>query len=243
MREIVSSPPLIEQVYQGIVEAICDGRLLPNERFTQDSLAERFNVSRQPVGQAIRLLKAHGLVCEAGRRGLKIAPLEPTYVGELYEMRGALDELAAGLAARRAASQISARAKPIIKAARRALEESELAGLIAADTAFHTLIYELSGNQVLAKIMALHWTHIRRIMRGILSIEGYPREVWNEHRAILRAIETGDAKRAARLARAHVVGSAELLLRQLSAGGEPGAARASAASGNIGLRKAAGQSR
>lgn len=240
MRELVTAPPLIEQVYQGIVEAICDGRLLPNERFTQDSLAERFNVSRQPVGQAIGLLKAHGLVCEAGRRGLKIAPLEPTYVAELYEMRGALDELAAGLAARRAASQISARAKPIIKVAQQALERSELAGLIAADTAFHTLVYELSGNHVLANTMALNWTHIRRIMRGILSIEGYPREVWNEHRAILRAIEAGDAKGAARLARAHVVESAHLLLRRLSAGGEPGAAGPSTVSGNRGLRKAAG---
>ena len=238
MRELVIPPLLIEQVYREIVEAICDGRLAPNERFTQDSLAVRFNVSRQPVGQAIGLLKAQGLVCEAGRRGLKVAPLEPIYVGELYEMRGALDKLAAGLAARRAGSEVTARAKPIFKAAQTALDQGDMAGLIAADTAFHTFIYELSGNQVLAKTMALHWTHIRRIMRGILSIEGYPREVWNEHRAILQAIALGDAKRAARLARAHVVVSAELLLRQLKAGGERGAAGPSVVLPNTAVGKA-----
>jgi DNA-binding GntR family transcriptional regulator len=237
MRELGTPPRLIEQVYQEIVEEICDGRLAPNERFTQDSLAERLNVSRQPVGQAIALLKAHGLVCEAGRRGLKISPLEPIYVGELYEMRAALDELAARLAARRAASDISAHAKPIIEAGLRALKKGELAGLIAADTAFHKLIYELSGNHVLAKTMALHWTHIRRIMRGILSIEGYPDEVWGEHRAILRAIELGDAKRAAHLARAHVVVSAELLLRQLKEAGEPGVARKRVVSAKVAVRK------
>src|SRR5947199_7651634 len=96
---IASTPDLTEQVYQRLLYAICDGELTPGARLTQEDLAATLGVSRQPVLQALRLLKKEGFVSDAGRRGLRVAPLEAQAITQVYEVRAVLD----GLAARRAA--------------------------------------------------------------------------------------------------------------------------------------------
>src|SRR5262245_59621362 len=96
---IDSRPELSQQVYQQLLAAICEGRLAPGARVTQEELVESLNVSRQPVHQALRLLKNDGFVVDAGRRGLMVAPLDGDALEQLYQVRGVLDGLAARLAA------------------------------------------------------------------------------------------------------------------------------------------------
>jgi len=69
-------PSRTEQVYEAIVDDICTGRLTPGTPLRQELLAERFNVSRQPVQQALLLLRNQGLVREFGRRGLEVVRRE-----------------------------------------------------------------------------------------------------------------------------------------------------------------------
>jgi DNA-binding FadR family transcriptional regulator len=76
LSRIASTPDLTEQVYQRLLYAICDGELAPRARLTQEDLAATLGVSRQPVLQALRLLKKEGFVSDAERRGLRVAPLE-----------------------------------------------------------------------------------------------------------------------------------------------------------------------
>src|SRR5215471_9369834 len=89
----------VETVYRVLLDAITDGSLAPGERITQEDIAEQLHVSRSPVLQAMRLLKKDGLIEDAPGRGVQVAPLDPEGVGHLYEVRGALDALAARLAA------------------------------------------------------------------------------------------------------------------------------------------------
>src|SRR5262245_48888204 len=76
LSRIATAPDLTEQVYQRLLHAICDGELAAGARLTQEELAAVLGVSRQPVLQALRLLKKDGFVIDAGRRGLQVAPLE-----------------------------------------------------------------------------------------------------------------------------------------------------------------------
>src|SRR5512144_621236 len=99
--KLPSVPDLVERVYRALLDAISDGSLAPGTRVTQEDLAERLAVSRQPVLQALRLLKKDGLVLDAPGRGLLVAPLDAAWIAHVYEVRGALD----ALAARRAAAQ------------------------------------------------------------------------------------------------------------------------------------------
>ncbi|HYM01585.1 MAG TPA: GntR family transcriptional regulator [Stellaceae bacterium] len=210
-------PDLVERAYEAILDSICDGTLPGGTRLTQEELAERLDVSRQPVMQALLLLKRQGFVCDAGRRGVMVAPLEPAQVLHLYAIREALDGLAARGAARRA-GEAKRRGPAIIAAGRRAARSGAIAALVAADREFHQLIYELSGNPLIADTLAFHWDHIRRIMGAVLRRDGAGESVWDEHEAILDAVIAGDGERAERLSRDHARISAGALTAALETG-------------------------
>jgi DNA-binding GntR family transcriptional regulator len=196
---IETSPDLVEQVHTRLLEAICDGSLEAGARLTQEELAETLNVSRQPVLQALRILKNDGFVMDTGRRGLVVAPLEAAMIGRIYEVRSALDGLAARLAAERGARIDVA----VVEAGRKAARGGNLAAMIDADMAFHQAIYDASGNPLIFESAGRHWQHIRRAMGAVLRSLGSRAVVWDEHAAILKAINGGDAARAERLARGH----------------------------------------
>src|SRR3954454_22963700 len=97
-----ATPNLIDQVYTRILEATIDRTLPPGHRIRQNELAEKLGVSRQPVSHALHLLHRQGLVSESGRRGFEVTQLDPARIRQLYEVRSAIDALAARLAAERA---------------------------------------------------------------------------------------------------------------------------------------------
>src|ERR1700730_18885757 len=101
MTPLDPTPNLIDQVYARILDAITDRALPPGHRIRQNELAEKLGVSRQPVSHALHLLHRQGLVAESGKRGFEVTQLDPTRIRQLYEVRGAIDALAARLAAER----------------------------------------------------------------------------------------------------------------------------------------------
>ena len=94
MYKIDTPAQLIEQVYDAILDAICDGTLAPNARITQEGLADTLGVSRQPILQAFHLLKRQGFIEESGRKGVMVTPIDPQKLVQLYQVRSALDGLA-----------------------------------------------------------------------------------------------------------------------------------------------------
>jgi DNA-binding GntR family transcriptional regulator len=204
MASLHPAPTIVEQVYRAILDAICDGRLAPGERLTQESVAEKLSVSRQPVGQALMLLKQQKFVREAGRRGLMVAPLDREFMRWIYELRLGVEPLAAALAARHASAADLARGEALIGAGKNAVREGAIADLIAADMSFHMFLYELSGNRLFVDLMADLWNHLRRAMREVLQHREYRKAIWSEHEQILRALAEHDADAASALVRAHL---------------------------------------
>jgi len=207
MLPLDTSPSLIQKVYDRLLASIVDHTLAPGHRIRQQELAERLGVSRQPVSHALHLLHRQGLVVESGRKGFQVTPLDPTLIRQLYEVRSALDGLAARLAAARCG---------IDKAGRRAVEASLAAGndidaqtpladLIARDTDFHRAVYRLSGNPAIEEMAASQWPHMSRSMAAVLTDPDYRKRAWTEHRAIARRIVEGDADAAEAAARDHAL--------------------------------------
>lgn len=209
---VADQQSLVARVHGAIFDAICDGRLPADEPLRQERLAEMLGVSRQPVHVALGLLQRQGVVVEHGRRGVRVAPLDPGFVAQLYAVRGALD----GLAARAAAGRLDPAAKRIgldlIAAGRatvasRAADASGVGRMIAADLAFHQFIYDQAGNPMIARTLDLHWLHIRRVMGHILRLGVRSRasldRIWREHQGIFDAMAGGDAELADRLSREH----------------------------------------
>jgi DNA-binding GntR family transcriptional regulator len=212
LSRIEYAPDLTEQVYQRLLHAICDGELAPGTRLTQEELATALAVSRQPVLQALRLLKKDGFVIDAGRRGLQVPPLEAQAIAQVYEVRAVLD----GLAARRAALAKAQLDPTVIDEGRSAVAGQRIGVMIDADMNFHHVIYAASGNPLIAETVNYHWRHIRRAMGAVLQTVGVRRAVWDEHEAILQAINRGDANRAERLAREHCERAGQHIVAQLT---------------------------
>ena len=195
---------LVEQVYERILDAICNGALAPGERVTQDELAARLQVSRQPVMSAMSLLRQQGFLVEHGRRGLQVAPVDPSRFDAIYELRSALEPLAASLAAQRAtAAQIDEGRKLVAHGEQVAATGDPHAALLA-DVKFHEWVYATSGNALVVESMQSHWQHLRRAMGEVLRRPELASVVWQEHRAILEAIAQRDAAAAERAIREHV---------------------------------------
>ena len=169
MDSISANPTMVEQAYRAILDAICEGVLAPGERLTQEGIARKLDVSRQPVNQALMLLKQQKFVSEAGRRGLMVAPLDRDFMRSIYELRLGIEPLAASLAAAHATAADIARGERMIAAGKEAIRHNSIAELIAADMAFHMYLYELSRNRLFVELMQELWNHLRRAMREVLA--------------------------------------------------------------------------
>ncbi|MDI1267251.1 MAG: GntR family transcriptional regulator [bacterium] len=198
-------PNLIDQVYARILEAITDRTLLPGQRIRQNELAEKLGVSRQPVSHALHLLHRQGLVAESGRRGFEVMRLDPSRIRQLYEVRSAIDALAARLAAGRAKINTVGRSQleAALNAGRTIDGNTPLAQLIALDVDFHRAIYRLAGNPAIEEMIAPQWPHMRRSMATVLDELDYRESAWTEHENIAAQILAGNARAAEAAALAH----------------------------------------
>ena len=81
--------------------------------------------------------------------------------------------------------------------------------------AFHKAIYEASGNPLIVENAMLHWIHVRRVMGAVLQRQLGRTGIWDEHAAIAKAIQEGDADRAAALSEKHAELARETLMQHL----------------------------
>jgi DNA-binding GntR family transcriptional regulator len=217
MDALVAPKKLVDQAYATILDAICDGALKPGERLTQESVAERLNVSRQPIHNALLVLKAQGFVREAGRRGVSVVPLDPKLFEAIYQFRSAVEPLAVTLATPRLSSEAIKQGRALIGRGKSAARKRDNNALLAADMAFHSFIYEWSGNSLILDTMRLNWHHLRRAMREVLQLPGLAERVWREHEAIFESMVAQRSDESTRLMRHHVVAAHRDVSTALSA--------------------------
>jgi DNA-binding GntR family transcriptional regulator len=212
-------PNLTDQVYARILEAITDRTLPPGHRIRQNELAERLGVSRQPVSHALHVLHRQGLVAESGRKGFEVTQLDPLRIRQLYEVRGAIDALAARLAAQRIKLDATGRAdlEAALRAGRAVDQRTPLSRLIAFDVDFHRAIYRLAGNPAIEEMIAPQWPHMKRSMATVLAELDYRESAWTEHEAIAADILSGNAKAAEGLALAHALSAGRMTEERLRA--------------------------
>lgn len=217
MKALALVPNLVEQVRDAILDEITTGRLAPGERIIQEQIASTLGVSRQPVQQALLLLRNQGVLRDATGRGLVVAPLEPDEVKHMYDVRAVIEGLACRLAAELNAERAAKLGPALIEAGRKAVATGAVAKMVAADLKFHEFIYSLSDNPLVASTMAAHWTHTQRVMGEVLTKDETPRDIWDQHDAILKAIAARKPTEAEALARAHITHAADFMVARLRA--------------------------
>lgn len=204
--------PLRDQVREALQARIGEGRLRPGDRIFEQDLAVEFGVSRVPVREAIRMLQSEGLVdVLPRRRGVFVRSLDRRQVEELFDVREALEGLAARLAAQGGPSEAIDRLGQASARARQAWSDGDTDAMSRANAEFHEQLVAVSGNELLGSI--LEPLHGR--LRWLFRLNEEPDRVCGEHEELHAAIAAGDADRAVRVAERHVHSSRQMVLDRI----------------------------
>ncbi|KKM09313.1 GntR family transcriptional regulator [Clostridiales bacterium PH28_bin88] len=196
--------PLREIVFETLREAIISGRLRPGERMMEVQLAEEMGVSRTPVREAIRKLELEGFVVMIPRKGAYVADISTKDIADVFEIRGALESLAAGLAADRIADSELEELERLLVQVSECAEVQDLERLVEVDTQFHDVLYKASRNERLAQIISTLREQIQRFRKTSMGSPGRMRETLEEHRKIVDAISDRNVALAQSLALEHI---------------------------------------
>ncbi|WP_328293170.1 GntR family transcriptional regulator [Kineococcus sp. NBC_00420] len=208
------APSLADQAYERLRDRLLVLDIRPGEPLHDDALAKEFGVGRTPVREAFKRLEADRLVVAYPRRGTFATTVDMTDLGQISEIRRALEPLAAAGAARRAGAAARSELRELARTV--AGLHAEVDGgtltqreLMRHDVEVHRSIYRHCGNAYLADVLVRHDNLATRIWCLVLDrLPTFAGHV-GEHVALLEAIVAGDADEAARLAHEHVTGFEE----------------------------------
>jgi DNA-binding GntR family transcriptional regulator len=201
-----------DRAFDALRAAIVEGELPPGAPLTEVEQATRLGVSRTPVREAFARLIAAGLATERGPRTLVVSEIEPDDVTALFELRAALDEQAARLAARRSGAdgaterfaELAARFAGV-DATTLATDDPHRHGYYALVAEFDAALDEsLSSSPYLAAAIQSTRVHLARVRRLARDDDDRLARSAAEHGAIARAIADGDPERAAAATRLHL---------------------------------------
>jgi DNA-binding GntR family transcriptional regulator len=195
---------------------IFSGELKPGEPLPERLLAEQLGVSRTPVREALFTLQSEGLVELTPNRGATVRTITAHDIVQIYSLRGVLESYAAREAAQTRTRQHLDALEDAHARLQRITSQGTAPEQALADLAFHTIISEATGSQLLQTIMG----QVLAFTVSYRSNYAYPSDRASiaiiEHRAILDALHDQDADRAEQLMREHVRSSSRFALQHFS---------------------------
>lgn len=199
-----------DAVHEHLRNAILSAEYRPNHRLVEQELSAQLNVSRTPVREALLRLKQEGLVAQ--QKGWVVRDHAPDEIVELLEARVELESSAARLAAGRITPETLDQLMDLIERMEHTESRVEVNQL---NDEFHSLITQAARNHVLTDAARSTMINYWNFNAPIVFTEADIRRVNDEHRALHRALATGDAEGACVIARSHVQKTADIITRAL----------------------------
>lgn len=212
--EVETSTPevrtLAERVFQQLQDAIVRGEIAPGSKITEPGLSRTYGISRGPLREAMRRLEAHRLIERVPHVGARVVKLSMKELLELFDVREALESMAARLAAEHMTAEEIAGLREVLAMHERQadLKKGEAYFQREGDLDFHYRIVQGSHNRMLVTMLCDDLYYLVRLYRTQFSASGSrPQRAFVEHHRIVDAIEAGDAELAELLMRRHVSAS------------------------------------
>nr|WP_245391712.1 GntR family transcriptional regulator [Salinicola aestuarinus] len=203
---------LAERVFHQLQRAIVRGELPPGTRITEPELSARYGISRGPLREAMRRLETYRLIERVPHVGARVVKLSMDELLELFDVREALESMAARLAASHMTAEEVAGLRGVLAVHERQsdLDSGEAYYQREGDLDFHYRIVQGSHNRMLMTILCDDLYYLVRLYRTQFSASGArPHRAFVEHHRIVDAIEAGDAELAELLMRRHVSAARE----------------------------------
>lgn len=198
------SLPRAEAAYREIRQRILDNAWPPGHQVLEQVLAEELGMSRTPLREALIRLQQEGLIEVIPRHGMRVLPVSPTDMREIYQILTSLEAMAAELAASRNLS--NEELAPLEAASAEmeaALARDDLVAWAQADELFHLHLVALSGNQMLAELVRNFWDRAHRARMVTLHLRPKPINSTREHLDLVAAIRNGNVAKAMQIHEEH----------------------------------------
>ncbi len=193
---------LAESVYARLREDILLGRLSSGTPLTEKELADRLNISRTPIREALRRLQEDGLVEIRHGRGAWVKQVSFRDIVEAYEIRMLVEPYAARQAASHLSAECAQRLRQMLDMFREPTLTIELPRRWQIDAQLHDVILDAAGNSLLREMI---WDLRMRTERAFTYIADERLEMFRqEHVVVIQTIVNGDAVNAERLMREHL---------------------------------------
>jgi DNA-binding GntR family transcriptional regulator len=193
--------PLRQAVYDALAEMIITRELQPGQHLVENELAAQLGVSRQPVREALQRLQNEGWVDLRPALGAYVHVPTDAEADQLLAVRTLLEAESARLAARQATPQQVEHLWELQRTGEKALADDDWEGLVAANAALHAYVVSMSGNTVLADLIASVDRRVRWYYLPIARTRG--KDAWDEHANLIDAIAHRNGRRAGDLMRRH----------------------------------------
>ncbi|MCI9394703.1 MAG: GntR family transcriptional regulator [Oscillospiraceae bacterium] len=200
LREI-ARVPLSERVYRTLMELIADGSIPPGAELKEQHLAKQFNVSATPVREALKRLASDGMVEIIPYRGAVVRTLNKREIDEAYACREALEHLAVSEAIAHMEPQNIQELYGLTEAYRESADPSEICAL---SQQFDEYIYRMAQNHTLYELLGMLKGTISRDKKYSSANIERRAAIYEEHRAIVAAIESQDKERARQAVSNHI---------------------------------------
>jgi DNA-binding GntR family transcriptional regulator len=219
---------LSQTIADQLAEEIVMNRIPPGTRLDEQSIAQRFGVSRSPVRDALRQLATTRVVVNQPRRGFSVSKVEPNDLDGLFEASGEVEALCARLCALRAGPTERLRIQFVHEQASEAIQRQDAKAYSAFNEEFHALIYTGCHNRTLEDVaVGLRQRLAPFRSRGFFVVDNRLQSSHVEHEALVQAILAQDGDAAARAMHKHAANSAMNVMQHFGRGSaEPALVRA-----------------
>jgi DNA-binding GntR family transcriptional regulator len=197
---------LHDMLVASVRELIARGEMRPGDKISEQALCKRFDVSRTPLREALKVLAAEGIVQLRPRQSPIVARISGQEIEELFPIMAALEELAGQLLCKRITDAEIGELRAIHDRMVEEYQREDEPAYLASNRLFHQSLFAMAGNptleifynQILARTRAFRFVVRKSEANWKLAVE--------DHVKIIEAIESRDARRLPRLLRQHVLG-------------------------------------
>jgi len=196
--------PLREQIYPMIRGLILTGAIRPGEVIDEKAIAAQLNVSRTPVREAVKRLSDEHLVEVVAQSGTRAARMDRREIEQSFLIRRALEMESAAQAARHMNQDHADHLSEILNRHARAVERRNYVDAIARDDDFHRAITAISDLPRLWETIEISKAQLDRCRHMMLPRAGQAEATLEQHREIIRALNSGDPAKAAVAMKAHL---------------------------------------
>ncbi|QNM15946.1 MULTISPECIES: GntR family transcriptional regulator [Fusobacterium] len=206
-----------EKVYDILKEMIIDGKISPGERIIETDYCEKFQISRTPLREAIRMLELEGLVESQNTGGVLVKKVTKQEIYEIYKIRIALESIILDEAIKNITDKDIKRIEEILKDTEEALEVKKDEKVFSLFSEFNNMLYDIAKLPKVTSLINNINTYMKRFRKLSVKDELRKRMAFEDHVELLRAIKDKNLIKASEINKEHLEKSMNFILSQFNA--------------------------